>query len=79
MNSEQMDALAIDAAVNAAHDPIIVRNSLTRQGGYSPYCMRCSGLHRMKQVGLLHWSHHCGAEHDEPQARAALSAIKEQP
>lgn len=58
----------------AAYDPIIVRNSLTRPGGYSPYCMRCVGMHRMTQVGVLHWKHHCGAEHDEREARIALAA-----
>lgn len=71
--SASIDALAIDVAIKAARDPIIVRNSLTRPVGYSPYCMRCNGMHRMEQVGELHWRHHCGAEHDEAEARAALN------
>src|SRR5690606_2475615 len=76
-NTDPVRALTpeqIDAAVSAAHDPTIVHNALTRPEGYSPYCMRCPGLHRMKQVGLLHWRHSCGAEHDEAAARSALAS-----
>lgn len=65
---------AIAAAVAVAHDKIIVSNSLTRPEGYAPYCMRCDGMKRMKQVGVLHWRHDCGAEHDEGISRAALEA-----
>ena len=72
----KIDVLAVEAAVAAANDPIIVRNSLTRPEGYSPYCMRCNGFRRMNQVGLLHWRHFCGAEHDEREARAALARVK---
>ena len=68
---------AIKAAIAAAYDSIIVRNSLTRPEGYSPYCMRCSGFYRMKQVGLLKWAHQCGAQHDEATARDALLNYKE--
>lgn len=72
---EKVDVLApgaVAAAIKAARDPIIVSNALTRPDGYSPYCLRCSGWHRMSPVGLLHWRHDCGAEHDEREARAAL-------
>lgn len=71
-----VNVLDIEAAVKAAHDPTIVRKSLTCADGYSPYCMRCSGMYRMVQVGFLHWKHHCGAEHDESEARAALRRVK---
>lgn len=63
---------AVAAAREAAIDVVIVNNALTRPGGYSPYCMRCDGLHRMRPVGLLRWRHDCGAEHDEAAARVAV-------
>jgi len=71
-----MERAAVDAAIASAYDPIIVRNALTRPEGYSPYCMRCDGFHRMESVGLLRWRHHCGAEHDEAEARAALERVQ---
>lgn len=69
------DRYLVRAAVAAARNPVIVSNALTRPGGYSPYCMRCRGLQRMAEIGFLRWRHYCGAEHDEPEARAALIAF----
>lgn len=37
---------------------------------YAPYCMRCSGMHRMRKVGDYYWRHSCGAEHDDRGKRA---------
>lgn len=49
-----------------AHDPIIVLNHIL-DPNYAPYCMRCSGLHRMRVVEPFLWEHTCGAIHDERQ------------
>ena len=68
----------VRAATAAAYDYVIVHNALTRPGGYSPYCMRCRGFVRMRQVGLLQWSHDCGAKHDEAPAREALLKYQEE-
>ncbi|SDW93918.1 hypothetical protein [Lysobacter enzymogenes] len=68
MSEPTVDVLA------AAKDSIVVANAL-RDPSYCPYCMRCSGFDRMRKVGLLHWRHHCGAEHDEAEARAALARV----
>lgn len=42
---------------------IIVKNAL-KDANYCPYCLRCSGLVRMKKVATLLWECHCGAIHD---------------
>jgi hypothetical protein len=49
-----------------AHNPVIVLNHIL-DPKYAPYCMRCSGLHRMKVVEPFLWEHDCGAIHDERQ------------
>ena len=52
--------------IDKAYDAIIVSNYL-RDNSYTPYCGRCSGLHRMKLVEPFLWKHSCGAIHDERQ------------
>lgn len=42
---------------------VILRNEKERPG-YAPYCMRCSGLVRMRVVELHYWRCHCGAQCD---------------
>lgn len=49
-----------------AYDPVIVLNFIA-DPTYAPYCMRCSGLKRMKLVEPFLWEHECGAVHDERQ------------
>jgi len=49
-----------------AYDALIVLNRIA-DPAYCPYCMRCSGLHRMTQVEPFLWEHSCGAIHDERQ------------
>lgn len=49
-----------------AHSLVIVSNH-QKDPTYAPYCMRCSGLHRMKVVEPFLWKHMCGAIHDERQ------------
>jgi len=49
-----------------ARDLTVTRNH-AEDARYAPYCGRCKGLERMKQVESFHWKHHCGAEHDERQ------------
>lgn len=50
--------------LSKAHDRTIVSNH-QKDPRYAPYCMRCSGLHRMKVVEPFLWNHSCGAVHDE--------------
>jgi hypothetical protein len=57
------DGVEID--LTKAHDRIIVRNRAERP--YSPYCMRCEGMHRMAEKSPFLWMHFCGAVHDETQ------------
>lgn len=52
--------------IDKAHNKIIVWNH-EKDPGYAPYCMRCSGLHRMKVIEPFLWQHSCGAIHDERQ------------
>lgn len=43
----------------------LIHQNASKDPNYSPYCGRCSGLHRMTKVEPFYWRHHCGAEHDE--------------
>lgn len=43
----------------------IVRTNAEKDASYCPYCMRCSGMVRMKKVADFYWRCKCGAEHDE--------------
>lgn len=52
--------------LSKANYPIIVSAAM-RDPTYAPYCMRCSGLHRMQIVEPFLWKHDCGAAHDERQ------------
>lgn len=52
--------------VTKARDETVVLNR-QRDPYYSPYCLRCFGMHRMTQVEPWLWRHRCGAEHDERQ------------
>lgn len=45
--------------------PSLVRKNAEADPNYCPYCMRCSGLVRMRKVGHMHWRCDCGAEHIE--------------
>jgi hypothetical protein len=60
-NASQRERMA-----DKAHDPVIVLNHII-DPTYAPYCMRCSGLKRMKVVEPFLWEHDCGAVHDERQ------------
>jgi hypothetical protein len=59
-------------------ESIVLRNAIERPG-YSPYCMRCPGLVRMRQVGHMHWRCTCGAEHDERACRSIIDAFAQPP
>jgi hypothetical protein len=46
----------------------IVRSNAEKDPTYCPYCMRCSGLVRMKKIEHLYWEcvqKGCTAVHDE--------------
>jgi hypothetical protein len=45
-----------------------VRFNAERDPSYCPYCMRCTGLVRMRKVEDFYWRCGCGAEHDERRA-----------
>jgi hypothetical protein len=60
-NASEAEKLA-----DKAYDPVIVLNHYY-DPHYAPYCMRCTGLHRMKVVEPYYWTHECGAVHDERQ------------
>ena len=42
---------------------VILRNAAA-DPHYAPYCMRCTGLVRMRSVGRHHWRCTCGAACD---------------
>lgn len=42
---------------------VILRNS-QEDPHYAPYCMRCTGLVRMRVVARHYWRCHCGAQCD---------------
>lgn len=46
----------------------LVRMNAEKDPSYSPYCMRCRGLVRMRKVENFFWRCRCGAEHDERDA-----------
>jgi len=54
---------------------IVYENAL-RDPSYCPYCLRCSGLKRMRKVGEMHWRCDCGAEHVIPHPRNDPRAIE---
>lgn len=43
----------------------IVRSNALKDPNYAPYCMRCTGLVRMKKIEHMFWKCGCGAQHDE--------------
>jgi hypothetical protein len=43
----------------------IVRMNAEQDPSYRPYCMRCTGLVRMKIQAPMLWKCSCGAVHDE--------------
>jgi hypothetical protein len=43
----------------------IVRINAEKNSNYCPYCLRCSGLVRMKKITAFFWKCKCGAVHDE--------------
>lgn len=43
---------------------IMAQNAM-KDPNYSPYCMRCPGLVRMRRVEPMLWNCPCGAIHDE--------------
>lgn len=45
------------------HSDFVLENAKS-DPDYNPYCLRCSGLIRMKKVEPFYWRCHCGAEHD---------------
>lgn len=53
-------------ALERAHDYIVAANH-HKDPAYAPYCLRCSGHHRMRVVAPFLWKHDCGAVHDERQ------------
>lgn len=51
LTQEQLDRTGLSIVIgNRKKDPY-----------YDPYCMRCSGLHRMDEVEPFYWKHRCGA------------------
>jgi hypothetical protein len=52
----------------------IVRMNAEKDPNYRPYCMRCSGLVRMRIVEDFFWKCGCGAIHDERGADAKKGA-----
>lgn len=59
--------------ISKAHDKTVVTN-YRNNPAYTPYCLRCSGLHRMRLVEPLLWTHDCGAVHDERQCITVSTA-----
>lgn len=50
-----------------AYDPVIVLNHIL-DPTYAPYCMRCTGIHRMTVIEPFRWEcMRCGGVHDERQ------------
>ena len=64
--TDDPSASKAEKMADKAHDAVIVLNHIM-DPNYAPYCMRCSGLHRMKVVEPFYWEHDCGAVHDERQ------------
>lgn len=59
--------------ISKAKDATVVRNHAA-DPSYTPYCLRCAGLHRMSVVEPFYFRHSCGAEHDERQCIVADSS-----
>ena len=51
-----------------------VRTNAEADTNYSPYCMRCSTMTRMRIVEPMFWRCACGAEHDERRPVPPASA-----
>jgi hypothetical protein len=66
MVSRDPAASEAERMADRAHNPVIVLLHIA-DPDYAPYCMRCTGLHRMKTVAPFLWEHECGAVHDERQ------------
>jgi hypothetical protein len=49
-----------------ARNFFVVSNAISNPR-YAPYCLRCTGMQRMKLVEPFLWEHECGAVHDERQ------------
>ena len=65
--SQDPKASKAERMADKAHDPVIVLNYLL-DCTYAPYCMRCSGLKRMKVTEPFRWEcDGCGGVHDERQ------------
>lgn len=45
------------------NDDLIIENA-KRNPDYCPYCLRCSGLVRMRKVEPFSWRCDCGAKYD---------------
>lgn len=58
------DQIVVELA--KAKNFLVVANAIENPR-YTPYCLRCTGLHRMQMIEPFLWRHHCGAEHDERQ------------
>ena len=57
------------------HSAIVVGNRVY-DPNYAPYCMRCEGLSRMREVSPFHWAHHGGAVCDARVAATAAGLLK---
>lgn len=66
MTATAQETSRVSADPDKAHDPIIVLNRFF-DPAYAPYCCRCPGLSRMREVEPYLWEHDCGAIHDERQ------------
>jgi hypothetical protein len=60
------NASKTERMADKAKDAIIVLNRIA-DPAYAPYCCRCPGLSRMREVEPFLWEHDCGAIHDERQ------------
>ena len=54
----------------------IMRKNAEKDPDYCPYCLRCSGLIRMKKVEPFLWRCKCGAEHDERGGQTLYVGVK---
>lgn len=57
MMKSHSENLTAEEMLSKAHIPVIVGNYLADKN-YTPYCMRCRGLHRMRLIKPFLWKPH---------------------
>lgn len=65
--------------MNEERGDAIVRANALKDSKYCPYCLRCSGLVRMKRVSHMFWRCRCGAMHDERDNLPPLTEVAGSP